>query len=55
MSDATWDHEYSLASDYYSELKVFCASNNIPIPDVGEYPRSWELRKVLEDLKASIK
>lgn len=51
MSDADWDIEYSLASQLYSELVSICNSKNVPVPDVGEYPRSWELARILVKYK----
>ena len=51
MSDGVWDAEYELADEYLSKIESFCNDNNIPVPDVGEFPRSWYLKEVLEGLK----
>ena len=53
MSDANWDIEYSLAYDYLKELKEYCNDKNIKVPEVGDYPRSWELKSMLEQLRAT--
>lgn len=51
MSDAYWDVEYRIARELYEELETLCFDRGIPVPEVGDYPRSDELANFIDHIK----
>lgn len=52
MSDGTWGSEYRKAGILEEKIKQYCKKNNIECPKFDEYARSWELKKIFEDIKS---
>ncbi len=49
--DAFWDMEYSKAGDLEKEIKEYCTKNNLPMPTIRQYARSWKLERILKEIK----